>query len=343
MTRVFIYEFVTGGGWWGVDPGHPPAGSLRKEAIAMVRALAHDFSVLPSVQVASLCDARLANVFPAAVDVSLVTSSEQERRAWYQAASEADCCVIIAPEFDGHLLSRVGWAEELNCRLLSPHSAYVAVAADKHLTAQTLIRSGFAAPRGIRWQHGEPIPAWLQWTVVLKPCDGAGSQNVRLVRTARELAAMKLISNSESNPRPMRLEEYCPGLAASVAMLCGPGGNQVLPAGRQLLSSDGHFRYVGGEMPLTPELCRRATQLAHSVANALPTTTGYVGIDVVLGDKPDGSLDFVIEINPRLTTSYVGLREICRENLAAAMLAVASGEMVPLSFDSRVIRFAVEK
>jgi predicted ATP-grasp superfamily ATP-dependent carboligase len=46
-------------------------------------------------------------------------------------------------------------------------------------------------------------------------------------------------------------------------------------------------------------------------------------VDVILGDGPAG--DVVVEINPRLTTSYVGLRALAVDNLVAAMLRVAEG------------------
>ena len=38
----------------------------------------------------------------------------------------------------------------------------------------------------------------------------------------------------------------------------------------------------------------------------------------MLGDDPAGADDVVIEINPRLTTSYLGLRRLARDNLADA-------------------------
>ena len=49
---------------------------------------------------------------------------------------------------------------------------------------------------------------------------------------------------------------------------------------------------------------------------------GYVGVDLVLGDQGD----WVIEINPRLTTSYIGLRTLTNDNLAVAMLRIALGQ-----------------
>ena len=49
--------------------------------------------------------------------------------------------------------------------------------------------------------------------------------------------------------------------------------------------------------------------------------------------------DAVIEINPRLTTSYVGLRTAATSNLAEAMWRVAQGELQPIEFSDRAIEF----
>ena len=47
----------------------------------------------------------------------------------------------------------------------------------------------------------------------------------------------------------------------------------------------------------------------------------------------------MIEINPRLTTSYVGLRALLDGNLAAAMMAVADGHQAELCWQSGPIQF----
>ena len=94
-------------------------------------------------------------------------------------------------------------------------------------------------------------------------------------------------------------------------------------------------------LPLEPALARRANELAARAVAALPNPLGlgYVGFDLVLGDAPNGQDDVVIEINPRLTTSYVGLRALARENLAAAMLDAACGRAPRLSFADRQLEF----
>jgi predicted ATP-grasp superfamily ATP-dependent carboligase len=44
----------------------------------------------------------------------------------------------------------------------------------------------------------------------------------------------------------------------------------------------------------------------------LPQPLGYLGVDLILGEDGNGAVDCVVEINPRLTTSYVGLQAAAR-------------------------------
>ena len=139
----------------------------------------------------------------------------------------------------------------------------------------------------------------------------------------------------------MRLERFHPGTPASVALLCGPSCCLPLAPCGQILSSDGQFRYLGGIVPLSPPLGPRAVALAERAVATLPGPIGYIGIDLILGAAPDGSQDVVVEVNPRLTTSYIGLRRATDANLAALMLAIAAGGCATVTFRSRPLRFAV--
>ena len=47
----------------------------------------------------------------------------------------------------------------------------------------------------------------------------------------------------------------------------------------------------------------------------------------------------MIEINPRLTTSYVGLRATARTNLADAMWQIAHGDTPTIEYSDRTIEF----
>jgi predicted ATP-grasp superfamily ATP-dependent carboligase len=65
--------------------------------------------------------------------------------------------------------------------------------------------------------------------------------------------------------------------------------------------------------------------VAKRVVESYSGLRGYVGVDFVL--TKDGPV--VIEVNPRLTTSYIGLREVVRFNPAQAMLDAALSHKLP--------------
>jgi predicted ATP-grasp superfamily ATP-dependent carboligase len=161
---------------------------------------------------------------------------------------------------------------------------------------------------------------------VWKPRDGAGSTATFLIRTALELHQIKALVAAGEHDGEMILQEFVPGRAASVAFLCGPNGHVPLLPAFQTLSDDGRFKYFGGELPVPESLAARIVRLARQAIECVPGLLGYVGIDVTIGEAVDGSRDFAIEINARLTTSYVGLRAVAEDNLAEVMLTVAQGQ-----------------
>jgi tyramine---L-glutamate ligase len=284
-----------------------------------------------------------------------------EREDFEQAARWADLTVIIAPEFAGILAARHDWAKAAGARVVGCSRQLIDLASDKHRTAQHLAQRGVKVPCGQLLAGGEPLPRDFSYPAVLKPVDGAGSLDVRLLEGPDDLAAVPPAGQA------WRLERFCPGMAASVALLCGPGGARALPACRQLLGSVhaasvhagsvhagsvhagsadsadiqiAPFTYCGGQLPLMPALDTRAQRLAEEAVATLEEACGWLGIDLVLGNDPDGADDVVVEINPRLTTSYLGLRRLACGNLASGLLAVAQGQPAELSFRSEPLQFA---
>jgi predicted ATP-grasp superfamily ATP-dependent carboligase len=105
------------------------------------------------------------------------------------------------------------------------------------------------------------------------------------------------------------------------------------------LAGETDLRYLGGALPMPAPLAKRAMRLATDAVRTLDAPLGYLGVDLVLGDDSTGAGDVVIEINPRLTTSYVGLRALAKTNLAAALVDVARGDPVELCWKERSIQF----
>jgi hypothetical protein len=121
------------------------------------------------------------------------------------------------------------------------------------------------------------------------------------------------------------LETYVPGQPASVAVLVADDSATALPVCLQRLSDDGRFRYLGGSLPVLGPQARLAQEVAVRAVGCIPALRGYVGVDLVL--HADGTGVTVVEINPRLTTSYVGLRAALEVNLMAVVIGERHEEL----------------
>ena len=324
--RIFVYEYVTGGGFWS-EPGSPlPAGSLLAEGRAMARSVVQDLLRIPDVEVWTSRDRRL----PAGCTVTQgcrteeVESAVGERHMLERFASSADATLLIAPETGGALWQRCKLVEACGGTLLGPDSNFVALASHKDDVAAHLQKRDVPVP--IRVDSPKDAPLHV-FPLIVKPVDGAGSAGIRRVKNPEELGTLV----------GRRVEQIVPGTPASVAVIVS-SQRQATPAVLQRLTDNGTFRYLGGSLPLRPGLDARARQLALHALDALPRVRGYVGVDLVLGAAEDGSQDVVIEINPRLTTSYVGLRAVADGNLAAAMLPGPLSSL-PLRFHSASVEF----
>jgi predicted ATP-grasp superfamily ATP-dependent carboligase len=330
--RVFVYEHLCS----APDAGAGPA-SLRAEGRAMLLAVLRDLERCPDVCPVTLLAPSLSSLVAKACPgvATHVAAAGDEEGAFRALARAADFTLVIAPECDDILFQRCRWVEEEGGRLLGPTSEAVRRTGDKLALARHLAGRGVGTPRTAAFPEGGPAP--LPFPLVCKPRHGAGSQATFLVRNEDELASL------EGWHGERIVQRYVPGQAGSVAFLAGPGGWVALPPAAQALSTDGRFRYRGGRLPLPPALAGRARRLAERAARAVPGLHGYFGVDVVLGEAEDGPGDAVIEINPRLTTSYVGLRALANFNLAEALLAAATGRPLPAGgWRADTIRFEAD-
>ena len=308
--RVFVYEHVSAG---GLGPGAP--ASLLREGRAMLDAVAGDFARVPGVE----------EVWAPAHPIS--------EAGFVHGASLSHCTLIIAPEFDGIHAERCRTAELwAGSRLLGSAPNAITFTADKFAVYQHW------QARGVPTPHTMLADAWTPRPVpgVCKPRHGAGSQATFLVRTADEWPSVLRQARREWPRHDLLAQAYAPGMAASVAFLVGPRQTLPLLPAAQRLSSDGRFRYGGGRVPLPEEYRTRAIDLGLRALTGIDGLRGYVGVDLVLSDAGD----YAIEINPRVTTSYVGLRKLCRWNLAQVWLdLLAEKDCMPLTWRNRTIEF----
>jgi predicted ATP-grasp superfamily ATP-dependent carboligase len=302
----------------------------------MLQAALEDFQRIRGVQTLTLLHDRCACDFEAGVRLRCTRESEQA--SFQQLASIADYSFIVAPENDDTLLTRCRWVGKSGGNLLGASPDSVALCGDKLALSHHLQCRGVRTPVS-RYFSTNEIPCYGPFPLVWKPRYGAGSQATFLVKDEAELRACADRALLEHFASDAIVQPFVSGLPVSVSFLVGPHSRVALLPAAQHLSSDGRFRYLGGSVPLPSELARRAVQLATQALESIPGLMGYVGVDLVLGDAGDGSQDWVVEINPRLTTSYVGLRTLARTNLAEALLQAANGVIPAVTWRSATVDF----
>ncbi|HLJ11362.1 MAG TPA: ATP-grasp domain-containing protein [Planctomycetaceae bacterium] len=320
--RVFISEYVCGGGW----PENEVAGSLATEGRSMLAAVVEDFARIAGVRVATTWDARLGPFPVRGVFVVITKSPADELHTFRKLAAECDATLVIAPEFHGILKERCEIVEECGIRLIGPRVRAVALCADKLKLADHLHCAGIPtiATNPLILASAFPVPGRdgsTPFPVVVKPRDGAGSQDVSLVDSAEELERLSDHLAQAAPRREFVWQRFVPGRALSVAMIFSPSRAEVevFPPAEQILSDNRTFRYLGGRVPATAIDGNVNRDMALEACRCVPGLSGYVGVDLIVPeDSPQRPV--VVEINPRLTTSYLGYRALAKNNLAEWML-----------------------
>jgi predicted ATP-grasp superfamily ATP-dependent carboligase len=317
--RLFIYELISAGGL-----GDDVPASLRREGAAMLSAIVEDFERIPEVNVITL----LSDRFDRSIGRHCQRTSVADEAAWFRRiAVDADAALIVAPEFDDLLARRIGWAVDAGCRLLGCNHEAIRLASDKYKLAKCWRSRGVPAPSTAIVSETTAVPT-ATWRQVLKPRFGAGSQATFLIQPGDDWQSALAEARKEWPAGDFVVQSYCVGQPVSVTLLIGTIQTIVTPGATQQLSDDGRFRYLGGRTPLPARLRARAIALARRAAECVPGLKGYVGVDLILDEVDDGKNDIAVEINPRLTTSYIGLRKLTRTNLAEVWLYLWKSERV---------------
>lgn len=335
---VFVYEYFTGG---GCPSGELPQG-LAAEALGMLWALLHDFRRWGAVRTITALDSRFEQRIPGldrtTLPADFVIPVEQGAQAEVFSAllARCDAVLIIAPETGGSLSRLTAQAESLGIPLLGSASAAIDVAGDKAACAQLFVATGLPTPPTlvVSFAAASQAANEIGYPLVVKPQDGVSSAGVCLVNTPAELPQALDVLRRETDHEPILLQSFIQGVHASVSLLVANGRSLPLSLNRQVIEPGCPFQYLGGEIPLAHPAAGRAQALAQAALALLPGLQGYVGVDLVLS----GSDAWLIEINPRLTTSYIGLRQVVQLNLAQSIWNACRQGVLPVavSLEGRV-------
>jgi len=220
-------------------------------------------------------------------------------------AHECDVGLIIAPD---HLLSHFTKILEEQTHNIGCGSLTAALCANKQKTGKILFSHGIAVPD----EPGEGLK-------VIKPILGCGSIGVRL-------------TNDETREGEFS-QRYIDGEHVSVSLIGSRvvgeaclyfSGNSPLPlaVNRQFIDiRDGFFSYNGGETPIIHQRQDDLIDTGKKVISILGCQ-GYVGVDMVIADKI-----YVVDVNPRITTSLIGIAAVMEEEIADLLVRASKGDL----------------
>jgi predicted ATP-grasp superfamily ATP-dependent carboligase len=339
--QIFVYEYTCAAASEGTM-----APSLHREGAAMLAALLDDFAALPEARVVTIVgEGRQLPLIRRAQKLGyrfqcLPVRQESERSVFCSLSAVSDWSIVVAPETDNLLETRMQWVQSVGGRALGCNLSAIQLAADKLTCATYLRHRSVSTPHCVAVGADQRHPS-LDFPFVWKPRFGAGSQATFLIRRQEDWPAAREAIEQGGGGGGTIAQPFIDGQAVSVSFLVSERWMIPLIAGEQLLSNDGRFRYLGGRLPLSPSGSSRAVALAGRAIGAIPGLLGYVGVDLVLAENDE---DQVIDINPRITTSYIGLRMLSRTNLAEGMLAAANKSRDPplLSWQSATVTFQAD-
>jgi len=215
-------------------------------------------------------------------------------------SKEVDATLIIAPD---EILGEM--TEKIHSENLGSPADSVRICADKLRCYERLEDEGIRTPFSCSSE-----------LYVVKPRFGCGCQNTFLSECAE--SSDELISTP-----------FIKGEHISVSAIGGEHP-RALAANEQFIifEESGKVRYDGNRTPIkVPE---DILELAVRCGEIFGLR-GYYGVDMVLGEEP-----FVVDVNPRVTTSVFSLSRVMREEIAEEILNEELSCTIDGSFEFRI-------
>lgn len=149
--------------------------------------------------------------------------------------------------------------------------------------------------------------------LIAKPRFGVDCDDLKVISSKLDIDELENIYPTGSR---FIVQEYIPGDVCSVSLLCDGKEALLISLNKQIVEIDENGgEYLGGYVPYDHPLKDKAFELAKRACEFIPGLKGFVGVDLILADDV-----YLIEINSRFTTSYVGLQKVSNINIGQTII-----------------------
>ncbi|MEJ2240651.1 MAG: ATP-grasp domain-containing protein [Candidatus Bathyarchaeota archaeon] len=178
----------------------------------------------------------------------------------------------------------------------------------------------------------------LGYPVVIKPLIGVSCSGLSFVKQQSNLSDAISKVSKEPNSSQFIAQKFIWGEPVSVSVISTGVKAVSVSLNKQfvnLTDPDHEPEYSGGLVPLDHKLEKKSLMVAKRLVEEIDGLKGYVGIDMILANEEV----IIMEVNPRLTTSYIGLRKIVNFNIAEAILKAIIQRTLPRNIEKRGYSF----
>ena len=314
----------------------PLPASLLREGLLMREALIADLCALDNIEIVTTVDARLDISHLTAASTLAIDASTNPFEIWQVLIKTCDAALIVAPETDGILSKLTNMVEVSGVVNLGCAQSSVDITSNKYHTFIALKSAGIMtiptmmADEFLTLGFNDTL-SW-QGDYVLKPIDGAGCEQTMLFKS--QASVHDWLSQNNCQNQGYIVQPFQEGTPASMSMLCRDGQVWLLSCNQQnmVMTESQHLKLVGVIVNGLSEKRADFERLSDRIALAMPTLNGYVGVDVIL----DENEFIVVEINPRITTSYIALSESLGCNPMRMMLDLADAKTLAFTLPNNM-------
>ena len=175
-----------------------------------------------------------------------------------------------------------------------------------------------------KWQAEDPL---TPLKLIIKPLIGVDCEDIVIIEDIKDLSYD--LENTFPPGSRIIVQEFIEGEDVSVSLICD--GKKAIPISlnKQFVQlKDDKGTYLGGKLPFESKYKDECFEIAVNAVEAIDGLRGFVGVDLLINaDEKDIYSVYLLEINSRFTTPYVGLKEVADFNIAKSIIELVDGQI----------------
>ncbi len=341
---ILVFEYFTASG--------EKDKCIISEAEALIFALLDDLSdfnvdLVINKSYENIVD-KYDNVNPILIDVDIIDWLAEN-------AANFNNAIFIAAENNNNLYNITKILEENNVKTYTSSAEACLKSSDKYETYEALPIE-VPQPRSFRfkidpkgywkraivnlhekWQAEDPL---TPLKLIIKPLVGVDCEDIVVIENIDDLS----YDLEKIFPPGSRIivQEYIEGTDISVSLISD--GKKAVPISLneqfvELKNDKG--TYLGGKLPIESKYKEEAFEIATKAIESIEGMKGFVGVDLLINaDEKDIYSVYLLEINSRFTTPYVGLSKIANFNIGKSIIELIDRDIdiddLDISLDGQI-------